>query len=222
MEENKQIIEVPLSDIAVSRAPKEVLMEASNAAKALTEVISKKKKPVIFNGQHYLEFEDWQTIGRFYGISSKIVSSNFVEMGEVKGFEAHAIAIQTATGKEVSAADSVCLNDEPNWSRKPMFQLKSMAQTRACAKALRNVLAWVVVLGGFGATPAEEMDSVINGNKEPRKITEAQRKRLFAISRNTDKTDEQIKDYLMDKFGIESTKDILMDDYEEICDWIQS
>jgi hypothetical protein len=34
-----------------------------------------------------------------------------------------------------------------------------MAQTRACAKALRNVLAWVVVLAGYAPTPAEEMES---------------------------------------------------------------
>ena len=49
--------------------------------------------------------------------------------------------------------------DESNWSSKPLFQLKSMAQTRACAKALRNVLAWVVVLAGYTPAPAEEMES---------------------------------------------------------------
>lgn len=39
----------------------------------------------------------------------------------------------------------------------PQFQLRSMAQTRACAKALRNVLAWVVVLAGYKPTVAEEL-----------------------------------------------------------------
>jgi hypothetical protein len=42
----------------------------------------------------------------------------------------------------------------------PLFQLSSMAQTRANAKALRNVLSWVVVLAGYRPTPAEEMDGV--------------------------------------------------------------
>jgi hypothetical protein len=32
-----------------------------------------------------------------------------------------------------------------------------MAQTRAGSKALRNALAWVVVLAGYKPTPAEEM-----------------------------------------------------------------
>jgi hypothetical protein len=41
----------------------------------------------------------------------------------------------------------------------PQFQLRSMAQTRACAKAFRNVLSWVIVLAGYGATPAEELSN---------------------------------------------------------------
>jgi hypothetical protein len=44
----------------------------------------------------------------------------------------------------------------------PWFQLASMAQTRAGAKALRNAFAWVVVLAGYQPTPAEEMDGVID------------------------------------------------------------
>jgi hypothetical protein len=75
----------------------------------------------------------------------------------VRGFTARAVAIR-ADGFELSAAESECLTDEPNWANKPSFQLKSMAQTRACGKALRNVLAWVVVLAGYRPTPAEEMD----------------------------------------------------------------
>jgi hypothetical protein len=45
------------------------------------------------------------------------------------------------------------ISDEPV----PLFQLKSMAQTRANAKALKNRFAWIVVLAGYSATPAEEM-----------------------------------------------------------------
>jgi hypothetical protein len=35
-----------------------------------------------------------------------------------------------------------------------------MAQTRASSKALRQAFAWVAVLAGYAATPAEEMDGV--------------------------------------------------------------
>ncbi len=145
------------NDVAMVRKPEEVLRDAREAAKSLAAIVAGKKKPVIMNGEQYLEFEDWQTVGRFYGISSKVISTGFIEYGGVQGFEARAVAIRNDDGMEVSAAEALCLNDEPNWKTKPLFQLKSMSQTRACAKALRNVLAWVVVLAGYRPTPAEEM-----------------------------------------------------------------
>lgn len=163
-------------DIAIYRPPEAVLAEAQKAAKALAQVVSAKPKKVVMNGEQYLEFEDWQTVGRFYGVTAKVVSTTFIDYGNVQGFEAKAVALR-ADGMEISAAESMCLNDEPNWQKKPLFQLRSMAQTRACAKALRNVLAWVVVLAGYRPTPAEEMtgqEKGGNGNKEP--IKEPQRK----------------------------------------------
>lgn len=143
-------------DVQIYRDPTAVLADAKKAATALAQVVAGKKKPVIMNGEQYLEFEDWQTVGRFYGVTAKVVSTEFMDLSGVQGFQAKAVAIR-ADGMEVSAAESMCLNDEPNWKSKPLFQLRSMAQTRACAKALRNVLAWVVVLAGYKPTPAEEM-----------------------------------------------------------------
>ena len=150
-----------VTDLEISRPPAVVLQEAKKAADALRDVIANKKRPVIFNGEQYLEFEDWQTIGRFYGVTVKIAATRPVNFGDVIGFEAEAIVLHTGSGREVSRAEAMCLNDERNWKDKPLFQLRSMAQTRAGSKALRNVLAWVVVLAGYKPTPAEEMDGVI-------------------------------------------------------------
>ena len=136
-------------DLALARAPKQVLAEAQEAASALQSVIVNRKNAVKFNGKHYLSFEDWQTCGRFYGVTAKVVSTEVVEIDGTKGFIARAEAINTQTGAVISAAESMCMNDEKNWEKKPLFQLRSMAQTRACAKSLRNVLAWVVVLAGY-------------------------------------------------------------------------
>jgi hypothetical protein len=168
-------------DVAVYRAPEIVLDEAQKAAKALADVVSKKPKPVIMNGEQYLEFEDWQTVGRFYGVTAKVVSTEFIEYGSVQGFQAKAVTVR-ADGMEISAAESMCLNDEPNWKSKPLFQLRSMAQTRACAKTLRNVLAWVVVLAGYKPTPAEEMQGVF-GNQPP--VTPPQKKSEKAPPKDT-------------------------------------
>jgi hypothetical protein len=163
LEETAIVRSVP-SDLQVSRAPEIVLEEARKAAKALQDVIESKPKKVVLNGKTYLTFEDWQTVGRFYGVSVGVESTKYIEFGDVKGFEARAFAVVTSTGVHISAAEGMCLNDETNWQSKPLFQLRSMAQTRACAKAFRNVLAFVPVLAGYEGTPAEEM--VERGSQE--------------------------------------------------------
>lgn len=178
-EKDLMVIDEPRTDLQISRAPQVVLDEAKNAAKALGDVIRNKKKPVIFNGEQYLEFEDWQTVGRFYGVTAKIVSTEFVDFGAANGFLARAVALRP-DGMEISAAEAMCLNDEPNWSKKPLFQLRSMAQTRACGKALRNVLAWVVVLAGYKATPAEEIQDMANAQQQKPPIQQPKEKEQSA------------------------------------------
>jgi hypothetical protein len=49
------------------------------------------------------------------------------------------------------------MRDEKNWRDKPLYALRSMAQTRTAGKAIRSVFAWVAVLAGYSATPADEM-----------------------------------------------------------------
>lgn len=176
-EKGLMVLDEPRTDLQIAREPEIVLSEARKAAHALNDVIKNKKKPVIFNGEQYLEFEDWQTVGRFYGVTAKIVSTEFVDFGAAQGFLARAVALRP-DGMEISAAEAMCLNDEPNWSKKPLFQLRSMAQTRACGKSLRNVLAWVVVLAGYKATPAEEIQDMAQGQKAP--ITKPQAKQEAA------------------------------------------
>lgn len=143
------------SELTITTAPDAILRDAHLAAKALTDVIKGKPRPVKFNGEVYLEYEDWATVGRFYNVTAMVTDVQPVEVGGARGFRATAQAIRD--GVAISSAIAMCLNDERNWKDKPAFQLMSMAQTRACAKALRNVLAWVVVLAGYRPTPAEEM-----------------------------------------------------------------
>lgn len=225
-----------VSDLAVSRPPEVVLEEARKAARALKDVIDAKPKKVVFNNETYLEFEDWQTVGRFYGISPRIVATKYVEYGETRGFKATADAIHVATSRVVASAEAMCLTDEPHWRIRPvyewhyikksggtskedpgreeliwedgpagkkrpkrvrvlvgeepvpLFQLRSMAQTRAGAKALRNALAWVVVLAGYKPTPAEELPSRVDdvsvvdadAAEEPRRSNSAHKQEVPA------------------------------------------
>lgn len=171
--------------LRLQRAPEEVLREASLAAKALRDLVEAKPKKVVLNGKTFLQFEDWLTVARFYGVSVASRVTNYVERGRVQGYECHAEAILVSTGQVVGAGQAECLDDEPNWNMRPiyewrngqrfkvgeekvpLFQLRSMAQTRAQAKALRSILSWVVVLAGYAPTPAEEMDGTTTASHNP-------------------------------------------------------
>lgn len=190
--------------------PEAVLAEARKAAQALRDVVAQKPKPVVMNGEQYLEFEDWQTVGHFYGVTPCAEGKpQYVELGHVRGFEATSVAL-SRDGRVLSRATAFCLSDEEKWGTRtkyewayclaggghsvedpgsdklvwednpkkpggkrpkkervktgdetvPLFQLASMAQTRANAKVMRNVLSWVVVLAGYRPTPAEEIEEL--------------------------------------------------------------
>jgi ElaB/YqjD/DUF883 family membrane-anchored ribosome-binding protein len=235
--------------LSIQRAPEVVLEEARKAAKALADVLANKPKKVIISGEQYLQFEDWQTLGRFYGVTAAARTTEYVEFGDTEGFAATADALLVVNGQsiKISSAEAMCLNDEWKWQDKPFYQLKSMAQTRACAKALRNVLAWVVVLAGYQPTPAEEMDN----EEKPQTVVPPRRKSVQSVSRsaaaaecravgeNRQEPDtRKISDAqhnrlwaiarestvlktevreLVQHFGFEDTKDITRDKYQMIC-----
>lgn len=220
--------EIKPDQLTLVGAPSTVLKEATKAAKALAQVIEAKPKKVVFNGKTYLQFEDWQTLGRFYGVTAVCMTTKYVEFGDgdskVVGFEARADALLVGSNQVISSAEAMCLNDEANWSRKPLFQLKSMAQTRACAKALRNVLAWVVVLAGYAPTPAEEMEQESSGSgvQAPRRKSEIasgvsfnDQKRLFELGREKGMERKDVMN-LIGRHGFEQPAEITPDAYQKI------
>ncbi len=151
--------ELAKAEIGLARPPDRVISEARIAVNVFKGVIEQKPRKVIINKEQYLEYEDWQTLGEFYRCSAITRDAVPIEVDGVKGAKAHADLVNIDTGLIIGGAEAYCLRDEENWRDKPWFQLASMAQTRAGAKAFRNRLAWVAVMAGYRPTPAEEMES---------------------------------------------------------------
>lgn len=240
MEKDKQVAIKEEQSFDLIQRPKEIIEDARLAATQLTDILKSKKKKVVIGGEQYLEFEDWQTLGRFYGLFVKTGEPELVNIDGVKGFKAEAKVV-LKTGVEVGSATAYCLRDEKNWGDKPIFQLSSMAQTRAGAKALRNLLAWVAVLAGYRPTPAEEIvethgevvkhesaeETATDGKKtvtytEKTLISDPQRKRLFAIGKASGMPADMFTNWLMEKYGIDDTRKIQKDWYEDICNYVQN
>ena len=246
------------AEIRMARSPETVLAEAKLCAKALGRMVEQTKAFTVVGGRKHLHFTAWQTLGTMFRLAPRVKETRLIEADGIRGWECTAEVLHIPSGQIVSTADSMCTNDEANWSVRPkyewkngqktrvgeeavpLFQLRSMAQTRACAKALRNVISWVVVLAGYEATAAEEMTGNENeggfdadGNQQqPQRKTESNgggngnggagtisdnhASRLGGIGHGAGKSKDQII-AVIKHFGFATAKDVTVDKYDALC-----
>ncbi len=136
--------------------PAEVIAKAAQSADALMKIVRDPKRGLISNisGKEYPKVEAWTLLGSMLGVFPVCIWSR--PMIDADGWEAR-VEAHTRDGSVVGAAEAMCLRSERNWKNRDDFALRSMAQTRATAKALRLPLGFVMTLAGVEATPAEEM-----------------------------------------------------------------
>jgi hypothetical protein len=158
---DNSIVPVEGQFVAVSATqPDDVVAYARKCAQAIKPIIDAEPRRLVINTKRYLYFESWQTIGWFYGVTAQVVDTYELTTaeGRFRGYGAKANAIRG--GETIATAYSECSTDEANWRGRDRNAVLSMSQTRAMGKALRSCLAWVAVLGGYGATTAEEMEGM--------------------------------------------------------------
>lgn len=149
---------VPQDNLMPTMTPEQQVEKASEMAKVLQKVVKQANLAKKLGGQkEHLEYEAWQTIGQFFNCTPVTEWTRPLKDGDkIVGFEAR-VNVVNAEGRIIASAESMCMRDEANWKTKPLYALRSMAQTRTAGKAIRSVFAWVAVLAGYSATPAEEM-----------------------------------------------------------------
>jgi hypothetical protein len=134
--------------------PDLVIARSVKVANVLKDVITKKKLVIKIGQSEYIKVEGYTTLGALVGLFAQTEWTR--PLGDGDGWEA-AVVVKNGQGFEFGRAEAQCLRSERNWKNRDDFALRSMAQTRAMGKALRMPLGWIAVLGGFEATPAEEM-----------------------------------------------------------------
>lgn len=132
--------------------PAAVIVGATRMAKALAPVIEDQKLYKQIGNKKHLFIEAWTLCGSMLGVFPVCTWTRRIE----GGWEARCEA-RLRDGSVIGAAEAICKDNEANWQKRDDYAIKSMAQTRAASKALRMPLGFIVVLGGFDATPAEEM-----------------------------------------------------------------
>jgi hypothetical protein len=80
-------------------------------------------------------------------------------LADGKGSILARVEARTVAGALVGAAEAECGYAEEKWRDSDAFAIRSMAQTRATAKALRLPLGFIMALAGYEATPSDEMNT---------------------------------------------------------------
>lgn len=138
--------------------PEERLAQAVSIANTLSSVIEQKNLYVSLSGRRHVLAEGWQVLANLMNVGLEIEWTRPIsnEADAEYGWEARAIARQQ-NGQILGSAEAQCCRDEDTWSKRAGYALRSMAQTRATSRALRQSIGFIVKLSGFDATPAEEM-----------------------------------------------------------------
>ena len=115
-------------------------------------------------GNEFLRYEAWVVIARFNHCHPIVEWTKPIldGSGETVAYEARANVVRTSNEQIVSTAEAMCgLEENVARSRGSKYAkhnaARSMAQTRAAAKALRMIFSYVVVMEGFSPNVAEEI-----------------------------------------------------------------
>jgi hypothetical protein len=134
--------------------PGEVLLRATQTAKPLADVIKRQKLYKTISGKNHIYVEGWTLLGSMLGVFPATVWTRKLD----NGWEAR-VEARTRSGELVGAAEAMCTRAEVKWKSSDEYAIRSMAQTRATSKALRQPLGFVIQLAGFEPTPAEEAEA---------------------------------------------------------------
>lgn len=149
-------VEAASVELGVIRAdrPAELVQRATEAANALRSVIESRKLFSTIQGKQFVRCEGWTTLAAMLG-----VTPHEIGVTEVDGAFTATVELRRLTdGQPVSRASAECGPDEPTWKGRARYARRSMALTRATAKACRLAFSWIMALSGYEVTPAEEIE----------------------------------------------------------------
>lgn len=209
-----------------------MIVAGTEMANSLASVIDSRNLFTMIQGKKHVNVEGWTTLATMMGCLPQEVSNDEQDDGS---YVAVVELVRIDDGRVLSRASGMCGDESDmmskfkSWHDMPKYARRSMAATRATSKACRMSFSWVMALAGYQATPSEEVPYEGSPADEPhqerqssqarttRGPSDAQKKRMFAIGRTNGWAESDIKAYMHDNLGINSTADLTRDQYNTLC-----
>jgi len=154
--------------IIAARTPHDVIVQATTIAKELSKIVKDNNLSVTIQNRKFVKVEGWSTMGAMLGVLPREMTEAFRSF-EDGSCEASVELIRISDSAVIGRASAFVGMDEKDrngkltWGSRAMYARRSMAVTRATGKAYRLGFSWIMTLAGYEATPAEEMEGVIDG-----------------------------------------------------------
>lgn len=131
--------------------------ELGALATELRKHVESQRLYTVISNRKYVHVEGWQFAGGLLGTFPRVVAVTNLSKDDKWKWQAEVEIVDLKTDKVVGRGYAICSKAESKKSSFDEYAILSMAQTRAIGKAYRNLVGWVMKLGGFEGTPAEEM-----------------------------------------------------------------
>src|SRR5574343_754461 len=96
--------------------PQQQVDRGSEMARVLQGVVKKAGLAKRLGNKEYLQYEAWQTIGRFFNCTAQTEWTR--QMDDGIGWEAK-VNIVNGDGRIIASAESMCARDEKSWKDRP-------------------------------------------------------------------------------------------------------
>lgn len=209
------------AEIQVHSDPVENFRKMRELVSEVSKACTGPKFRANIQGKDYPTVQWWTSVGAALGMFPYEVRSE--KITDEKGNMAYESFVEVRrNGLAITSASAMCSTGERTWSNRDEYAVKSMATTRATAKAYRLGLSFLAVMAGLEATPAEEMPrdgGYFNGRAKPAAppVSQAQRDAQAALVQLHDSAEDRIK-YVEGVLGkpVGKPSDLTEEEWEQV------
>ena len=209
--------------------PADRMHQMAETAAIIAEPV-RARHTVTISGRQHVRVEGWTMLGALLGVHPYLVWSRPSSTRRRRSAGKPESKPAPDPVKSSASAEAMCTRTEKTWAGRDDYALRSMAQTRATAKAMRQPLGFIITLAGFDATPAEEMPSS-ETFKAPAAagglpITEPQQKKIYLLRDKLVKAGvftQQAYDESMSKlYGTQRVNELNREQARELIDRLEA